>query len=348
MSGWTPAAPAVDPSVKIPEGMAIASMGRRIGAFILDYIFLSITVGIFGFVAVVASGAVQLNQQAVDQIDRNAANNPFAGVTAPLLDVEMGRLVMVACLYVGLMALYFAGSWMAWGGSPAQKLLGLRVADASNGGNLRLDRALARWFVMVGVAEVVGALSLVFALDWVAKTPTSDWLSQSSYGAQTGFGPGGGSTLLQYLPLLWMVLMVVVTGIDKPMKQGWHDKVAGSIVLGPVQYSAYAQYPGAGAAPAWPPQPAGTPPQAPGWPPQPAGTPPQAPAWPPQPAGTPPQAPGYPPSAYPGYGGYPGYPGYPPQAQPPAPPVAPPVAPPPAPEAPAEKPKRKPRSKPQQ
>jgi uncharacterized RDD family membrane protein YckC len=330
MSGWAPTAPAVDPSVKIPEGMEIASMGRRIGAFILDYIFLSIVAGILGFVVVVASGAVSLNQQAIDQIDRNAANNPFAGVTAPLLDVDMGRLVIVACMYVGLMALYFIGPWIAWGGSPGQKLLGLRVADASDGGNLRLDRALVRWFVMVGVAEIVGALSLIFMLDWIAKTPTSDWLSQSSYGAQASFGPGGGSTLLQYLPLLWMVLLVVVTGIDKPMKRGWHDKVAGSIVLGPVQYSAYAQYPGYGAAPAWPPQQAGTPPQAPGWPPQPAGTPPQAP--------------GYPPSAYPGYGGYPGYPGYPPQAQPPAPPVAPP----PATETPAEKPKKKPRSKPQQ
>ena len=316
MSGWAPTAPAVDPSVKIPEGMEIASMGRRIGAFILDYIFLSIVAGILGFVVVVASGAVSLNQQAIDQIDRNAANNPFAGVTAPLLDVDMGRLVIVACMYVGLMALYFIGPWIAWGGSPGQKLLGLRVADASDGGNLRLDRALVRWFVMVGVAEIVGALSLIFMLDWIAKTPTSDWLSQSSYGAQASFGPGGGSTLLQYLPLLWMVLLVVVTGIDKPMKRGWHDKVAGSIVLGPVQYSAYAQYPGYGAAPAWPPQQ----------------------------AGTPPQAAGYPPSAYPGYGGYPGYPGYPPQAQPPAPPVAPP----PATETPAEKPKKKPRSKPQQ
>jgi uncharacterized RDD family membrane protein YckC len=329
MSGWAPTAPAVDPSVKIPEGMAIASMGRRIGAFILDYILLSIVGLIVGFVLVIASGAVSVNQQAVDQYDKNAID-PFAHMTAPLLDVEMGRLVVVACLYVGLMALYFVGTWIAWGASPGQKLLGLRVADASSGGNLRLDRALLRWFVMVGVAEIIGAVSLVFILDWVAKTSTNDWLSRSGYGSTASIGPGGGSALLQYLPLLWMILMVIVTGIDK-MKQGWHDKVVGSIVLSAIQYSAYAQYPGSGVAP--------------GWPPQPAGTPPQAPGWPPQPAGTPPQAPGYPPSAYPGYGGYPGYPGYPPQAQPP---VAPPVAPPPASETPAEKPKRKPRSKPQQ
>jgi uncharacterized RDD family membrane protein YckC len=327
MGGWPPAAPAFDPSVKIPEGMQVAGMGRRIGAWILDDIFGGLLAIIPMIVAIVVR-AVSLNQEALDQIDSHRYDiDPLAQVTAPLFTVEMGSLAIIAILYVVMMALYFVWSWIAWGASPAQKLLGLRVADASTGGNLRLDQALLRWVVLTGVTQIIGVITLLLVFDWLAKTPTNEWITYNRYGSATtsgSFGLGGGYTLLSYGTSLWPIVLVIVTGIDK-MKRGWHDKLAGSIVLGPLQYSAYAAYPGYGAAPVWPPQPAGSPPPAPMWPPQPAGTPPQAPMWPPQPVGAPPQAPGYPPSAYPGYppSAYPGYPGYPPQAQPPSQPAAP-------------------------
>ena len=252
-------------------------------------------------------------------------------------------------VYMAMMALYFVWPWLTWGASPGQKMLGLRVADVSTGGNLGIDQALLRWAVLTGATEAIGMFGIYLMVDWMARTPTNEWLSYSRYGStQTSFSPGGGYTLVSTVSSLWPILLVIVTGIDK-MKRGWHDKVAGSIVVGRIQYAAYPAYGGyPPGAPAWPPQAPGSPPA---WPPQAPGAPPawppQAPAlrlpgrrrppapaaWPPQAPGAPPawppQAPGYPPSAYPGYPppAYPGYPGYPPPAQPPAPGTPPPVPP---------------------
>jgi uncharacterized RDD family membrane protein YckC len=306
MSGWAPEAPAMDPSVKIPEGMQVAGMGRRIGAWILDFIFTGLISIFFGVISFV-SGAVSFNRGFIDQYDENAAD-PFGQVTAPMLDINVGPLLGVMAFYVLLMAVYFIWPWITWGASPAQKMLGLKVADVSTGGNLSIDQAALRWAVLTGVTTVIGMGGLYMMLDWIAKTPTHEWLSYNQYGsASTSFSPGGGYTLVSTVSSLWPIVLVVVTGIDR-MKRGWHDKVAGSVVLSQIQYAAYPAY--------------GYPPGAPAWPPQAPGTTPGAPVWPPQ-------APGYPPSAYPGY---PGYPGYPPQAapgqppmpdQPPAPPAPP-------------------------
>ena len=341
MGGWAPAAPVLDPSVRIPEGMQVAGMGRRIGAWILDMIFTAL-LSIIPIVIAFASGAVAINRDFIDQYDRSAYN-PFANVTAPLIDIRPGTLVMVMVVYVALMALYFVWPWLTWGGSPGQKMLGLRVADVSTGGNLGLDQALLRWAVLTGASQAIGMLGIYVMLDWIAHTPTNEWLSYGRYGsAQASFSPGGGYTLISTVSSLWPILLVIVTGIDK-MKRGWHDKVAGSVVIGRIQYAAYPAYGGyPPGAYSWPPQAPGAAPQAPGWPPQAPGAapvwPPQAPGAAPQAPGWPPQAPGYPPSAYPGYppSAYPGYPGYPPPAQPPAPGTPPPVPPaaPPAPPAP--------------
>jgi hypothetical protein len=166
--------------------------------------------------------------------------------------------------------------------------------------------------MVAGASQALFGLFMARMFDWMSRTPANAYVAQSgsSVRAEMDSGLGALAVLTWWGTVIWMVILLVVTAIDN-MKRGWHDKVAGSVVLGPLQAPAYT---------------------------------PTA-AWPSQATGAPPAAPGYPPSAYPGY---PGYPGYPPQAQPPAPPPPPPPAapvPPPA-ETPAPKRTRTPKSKP--
>jgi len=320
MSTWAPAAPVTDPSVKIPEGAQVAGMGRRIGAWILDAIFSGL-LSVIPMILAFAVGAVAINEQFLDQYNPNAFD-PLARVTAPVIDVNVGLLVVVCALYMVMMALYFAGAWVAWGASPGQKVLGLRVLDASSGQRLSTDQALLRWVVLAGAAEAISMVVLVMVLDWMARTPANAWLATGYYGtaASTSLDSAPGYPLLSWGTTLWSIVLLIVTAVDR-MKRGWHDKISGSVVLSPIPYMGYPVYPQG--VPAYPPQaypPQAYPPQA--YPPQ--AYPPQGtPGWPPQ------QAPGYPPSAYPGYppSAYPGYPGYPPQGQPSAPDTPPPAPP---------------------
>ena len=105
MSVWTAPAnqgPAI-PAVEIPAGYQIATMGRRVGAWLLDRLLE----GLLSFIPVIiaiATGAVTLNQQALDQLDWSVSGtaNPFAGVTAPLINVHTGPLILAVVVYLAL------------------------------------------------------------------------------------------------------------------------------------------------------------------------------------------------------------------------------------------------------
>ncbi len=350
MSGWVvPANQA--PDVHLPPGIQVAGMGRRVGAWILDGFLGSLVSGIAVILAIV-TGAVSLNSQALDQIKQidQEAYQPFATVTAPLLNVNTGLLIVAAAVYVALNALYYAGCWAKFGGTPCQQGLHLRVADVASGNRLSLGQALFRWVLLEGLSVGVGAVFLVLMCDAISTTPTNEWLGSGAYGSTLGLTSFGSlalaSDLVSWGSLIWLIVLIVSAGTH-PLRRGLHDRLAGSIVVGPAQ--AVAGWPGypypPQGAPYWPP-PGGPgfpyPPQAwPGYPPQgapgypPQGAPPPAgPGYPPQggPAYPfPPQSPAYPPqpwSGYPPQGG----PGYPPPPAPGAPPA------PPAPPAPADSP----------
>ena len=307
MSVWTAPAnqgPAI-PAVEIPAGYQITTMGRRVGAWLLDRLLE----GLLSFIPVIiaiATGAVTLNQQALDQLDWSVSGtaNPFAGVTAPLINVHTGPLILAVVVYLALNCLYYAGSWITIGGTPCQRGLGLRVIDISRGGNLSVDAALLRWVLLEGLATCFGAVFLVLFLDYLAKTPTNEWLGTYAYGTtfrSTSFGSLNVlSSLVSGLSSLWLIVLVVTAG-RHPARRGLHDRMVGSLVIGRAQ-AAPTGWPGYAYQPqTWP----GYPPQGQGYPPTPPpgysqGYPP--PNWP----GYPPQGQGYPP---------PNWPGYPPQAQ---------------------------------
>jgi len=338
VSGWV--VPANQASaMQLPAGLQVASMGRRVGAWILDR-FVGGLVSSLAVLLAIVTGAVSLNSQALDQIKQidPEAYRPFSTITAPLLNVNTGLLIAAVVFYVVLSALYYAGCWVKFGGSPCQRALHLQVADMSSGRNLSLVQALLRWALLEGISVIVGAAFLIVLMDDIAATPTNQWLGTDVYGSGFGLGAFGGLTLLSDVvswgSFIWLIVLIVSAGTHAAHR-GLHDRIAGSIVLGPGQ--AIAAWPGypypAQGSPYWPAQggPAYPyPPQAwPGYPPQGPAVPPQGgPAYPYPPQawpGYPPQGPAAPPQAWPGY---PPQPGYPPAASPQTPPAEPQAEPP--------------------
>jgi hypothetical protein len=306
MSGWV--VPAYQQrGVQLPPGVAVAGIGRRVAAWLLD----GLLVGFLGFIPVVmafATGAITFNQQAIDQIDWQAYR-PFANVTAPLFQVNTGLLIVAAAVFVALNAAYYAGSWVGFGGTPCQRGLKLRVADVASGNNLSVVRAFLRWAVLQGLSIGISAGIVVVLLGKLATIPANEWMGGGYYLGATSADLYGGlsiwSALLSGLSGLWIIILIVSAGTNAA-RRGLHDRLSGSIVVGPSQ--AVPNWPGY----AYPPQP-GYPPQTPGYPPQ------AWPGYPPPQPGSQPQ-PGYPPQAWPGSQ---------PQATPPTPPT-PPVSPAPA------------------
>ena len=304
MSGWV--VPGQEAKVQLPPGIVVASMGRRVGAWILDGIFGGLLTFVPVLIVIIA-GAVRLNQQALDQIGRgfdqigNSTSDPFRGATAPLLNVDSGLLVLAAVLAVGVQALYYIGSWWKLGGAPAQRMLSLRVADFETGNNLSLAQATLRWIALSGLSTIVGAIMAILVVQAISTVPTNDWLGQGAYysGSNPYRSASGVSNIVSGVGSLWLIVLIITAGTNSD-KRGLHDRLAGSLVVGeapliqssvpwgypPVAPYGYPQSGPVGPVYPYPPQAGPYPPAYPGaWVPPvaSAGAPPAPPAAPPAP-----------------------------------------------------------------
>jgi hypothetical protein len=288
-------------------------MPGRVGAWLLDGILvglLSLIPVIFAFL----SGAVTLNGQALDQLSQiePGTYQPFALVTVAIVHVNIGVLVVAVGVYVVLHLVYFAGSWVRMGGTPAQRALKIRVADDASGANLSVDQALLRWLLLEGISTIAGGVVLILFLNIAATTPMNQLFGDRGGFGAFGYGSAGVtivSDVVSWGSTLWLIVLVVSAGASS-LHRGLHDRISGSVVLKPAP--AYPSWSGYGA----------TPPGAGYWPTQGGpgfyGSPQPWPGYPPQ--SSYPPGPSQAPSPYPGYGA-----GAPPAVAPPAPPaVAPP------------------------
>jgi uncharacterized RDD family membrane protein YckC len=302
MSGWV--VPAYQPPVALPPGVMVATMGRRVGAWLLDRL-LSGCLLFVPLIMAFATGAVSLDQQALDQLRDAYSYEPFDQVTAPIFDVNAGALWIVAAVYVGLSMAYFAGSWVAWGGTPGQRILGLRVGRLGDLRKLTIDAAVLRWGLLDGISLVLSTALAVQLVVEMGRMPAQDWLGSAyRYNASSTYDTlAGWSSLVGLATAIWLIVLLV-SAASHMVRRGLHDRLVGSIVVGAVP-----------ATPAWP----GYPPSGmPYWQPQPQGF---------QPPGSVPQGyrpptgwPGYqPPAGWPGSAPqWPGYPGGPQSGSPPA------------------------------
>ena len=130
-----------------------------------------------------------------------------AGLIAGIVGAMMGDPQLAAfvttVVYMGLELLYFVGFWTSSGRStPGMRLFNLQVGNAGDGRTLSMNQAVIRW---VALGLPLQALSLL-------PPPAS------SLGA---------------IAALWYLILLVSTLLS-PTRQGLHDRAAGSAIVQPV------------------------------------------------------------------------------------------------------------------
>ena len=251
MTGWV-AEPQLPPMVENGV-LAVAGLGRRIGAWIVDA-FLASLLALVPFSVVLASGAVSINTKVLDQLTAD----PHGTINEPLVALNMPVVVAGVAVWMILRAAYFAGGWAYFRGTLGQRLLSLNVVAVENSERLSLGRAIIRWLALEGVGQIVSAFALVMIFNTVATLP----FSQTSFGAALSStataSPGAKaadslSSLASWSSIAWSLALLVSAGIHAT-KRGLHDRLAGSIVLGRAPRGWAADQPW-GPMPSAPPQP---------------------------------------------------------------------------------------------
>ena len=230
MSGW-----AAEPQTQVSaqEGnYVVAGMVRRVVAWIIDQVISGLLI-LIPVVVALASGAVGINQTALDQL----RGYPESTVSVPLLVVNPTGLAVAAAIYVVMLVAYFPGCWWAIRGTIGQRLLSLHIARIEGPDNLPFSRAMVRWLVMSGVWTILSAVVAAMIINLLSTVP----FSATSYGAGTNLSGVVAidprmqnvdtvSNLSSLGSTLWSILLLVTAGTHA-LKQGLHDRVAGSIVL---------------------------------------------------------------------------------------------------------------------
>lgn len=126
---------------------------------------------------------------------------PETGISGGGASINQGLVVVTAGVNAVVSALYFIGSWALWSATPGQRALKIVVGPAG-AGELTSGQAAARWLLLVG------PLSL---------------------GAVAASALPGLRVAAGLATLLWAVVLLVST-MRSPTRQGLHDRVADSVV----------------------------------------------------------------------------------------------------------------------
>lgn len=172
--------------------LVYAGVPARVAAYLVDAVLLSVL--FFGLVALLGI-AIGPTIQFVSTLD----------VLRARVVVDSGRLLLDASVTTAFSAAYFVLSWHRLGGSPGQRLLGLRVRDRRGRIGLGLRDALLRW-VLLGpplglLAVIVGTLVPVLRPSAIAVVAA------------------------------WQLILLVTTARSE-RNQGVHDRAVGSSVVG--------------------------------------------------------------------------------------------------------------------
>jgi len=128
--------------------------------------------------------------------------SPEAATLASTVTVDTSRVALSALVSTSLSGAYFVIPWVVLGASPGQLLLNIQVHGEAGGGALPPGRAIARWVLLLPPFGAVAALAV---------------------GAPSLSGLVWGSAPAWYLILL-------LTTVRSPMRQGLHDRIARSTV----------------------------------------------------------------------------------------------------------------------
>ena len=155
---WAPPPPPVDP--RLPGGLVVASMGKRIGAYILDGIILAIA----GFVVVAILSSVGLWISRVPDATRP-------------LDIEYNYPALLIDMVVGLAisGTYFIYLWTTRRATLGQGALGIQLGEAASGATLPMDAAIKRWIALGAPISLLQVLAPLGAIYYVATLVGLIW-----------------------------------------------------------------------------------------------------------------------------------------------------------------------------
>ena len=191
-AGWQqPAAAAALPQ---REGYAIAGVGARFVAWLIDLLLVGIIPAALSLILVDWSSIIR------DAI-RQAQLDPSGRISSFTYEVPITLdYVLLTLIGLGIQYLYFVGFWTSGlRATPGMIGLKMRVVDAGTGGALSIVEATKRWVVM---GWPLTLLVLIPALQ-------------------------GFASLIQFA----VVLILFFTTVLDDRSQGFHDKVANSLVI---------------------------------------------------------------------------------------------------------------------
>jgi len=108
----------------------------------------------------------------------------------------------VGLVGVAIDGLYFVALWTSgWRATLGMRLIGIRVLQAADAGVLPLDAAAVRWLALTGIVQLLAILPVA-----------------------------GG--VFGLIALVWVIVLLATTATDR-LRQGLHDRWAGSVVVQP-------------------------------------------------------------------------------------------------------------------
>ena len=139
-----------------PAGLVYADVPNRIIALIVDGLVLTA----IGFLLSLVFGGLVVESGAIDGSGGG---------------LQIGPFIIVAALQAAISLGYFAVGWKSFHGTPGMRMLGLRIGDESEGGELTWGQVLFRWlllgvpWILAGFADYVpDTIGLIMALLGVA------------------------------------------------------------------------------------------------------------------------------------------------------------------------------------
>lgn len=249
-----PGMPPSWPGHTVTWTIAVARMGRRLLAFLLDGTILVIA----SLVAYSIAGMFGVWRIDSEWLSQYTAN-PDVMPAMPALHVDLNLLFAVSVAIAVSFVFYAAACWSSWGAMPGQRALGLKVLDFDTGRPVSFPSAFLRSLAIYGVLGAMLAAYATLSFERLATvgvndpttqllppgTPLDPWLDVISG--------------IVFLGALW-VLLLLLSSASNRQRRGVHDRMGRSIVVG-VQKRAvwsppYPAYPGYPTAP----QPGWTPP----------------------------------------------------------------------------------------
>jgi len=182
--------------MRLHAAAPVAALGRRSGAYVVDSLIIGIA-----YVALAVF---------FDAVFGRLVEAAPGGRALVVVAVNPVRVVLELTATLVIDALYFAGCWSRWGATPAQRALRLRVRmadgtpprpDAPDA--LPIEAAWRRWAVLATVPIAVGSLAASGALE---------------------------IGMLLVVNGTWFLMLLISAAAD-PLCRGFHDRVAGTVVV---------------------------------------------------------------------------------------------------------------------